>query len=70
MQMDFTDDIGRYDERGAELYSDDDLHYGILWAEHYIAEGLTLEPMMGYDLAAFGRWCAEQLRREPTKEGM
>jgi hypothetical protein len=62
MQLDFTDGTGRHDdETGAELYSDRDLRYGILWAESYLAEGLTREPMKGYSLRAFGRWCREKL---------
>lgn len=61
MQMDFTDGTGRYDDRGAELYSDSDLRYGILWAESHLADGHTHEPMKKFDLAAFGRWCKEKL---------
>ena len=61
MQSDFTDGWGRRDDRGTELYSDDDLRYGILWAETHLAEGLTREPMKGYDLAAFAAWCRKKL---------
>ena len=31
------------------------------WADNYLAEGIAVEPMKGYDLAAFRRWCEEQL---------
>ena len=62
MQLDFTDGTGRYDDRGAELYSDNDLRYGILWADSYLADGYTREPMKGFDLKAFRAWC---LRRSP-----
>ena len=62
MQMDFTDGVDRYDdETGAERYSNRDLHYGIAWADSHLAEGIAVEPMKGYDLAAFRRWCEEQL---------
>ncbi len=64
MQMDFTDGTGRYDDRGAELYSDADLRYGILWAESYQHEGLTCEPMKGYSLSAFARWCRRNLKKQ------
>lgn len=63
MQLDFTDNTGRYDdETGVELYSDEDLRYGVLWAESYITEGLVREPMKSFDLAAFGEWCKKSLR--------
>lgn len=64
MQLDFTTggDVGRYDtETGKELYSDSDLRYGIIWADSYIADGYTTEPMEGYDLVAFRQWCLEKL---------
>ena len=67
MQMDFTDNTGRYDDRGVELYSDEDLRYGVLWATSYLADGFTHEPMKGYDLIAFGRWCQEKLDSVGTR---
>lgn len=62
MQLDFTAATGRYDETGAERYDDRDLRYGIMWAEHHLAEGHTREPMAGFDLAAFKLWCQEKLK--------
>lgn len=61
MQMDFTDGVGRYDEAGCERYSDADLKYGILWADSYLADGYTKEPMKSYDLVEFRRWCVKKL---------
>jgi len=61
MQLDFMEGTGRFDEAGAERYDDRDLRYGVLWAETYIADGLTHEPMAGFDLAAFAAWCKEKL---------
>jgi len=61
MQLDFTDGVGRYDEVGLARYSNSDLHYGILWAEAHLTEGIKREPMKGFDLAAFAEWCKEKL---------
>jgi hypothetical protein len=61
MQLDFTDNTGRYDEAGGERYDDNDLRYGVLWAETYLDDGLTHEPMAGFDLRAFGTWCKAKL---------
>jgi hypothetical protein len=61
MQLDFTDGTGRYDEVGAERYSDEDLRYGMLWSESHLADGFTKEPMKGFDLKAFGEWCRKKL---------
>lgn len=66
MQLDFTDDVGRYDEAGAPRYSDEDLRYGVLWAESYLEEGLTREPMKGYDLVDFAIWCRAKLLENNT----
>lgn len=68
MQLDFTDGVGRYDETGRERYDDHDLQYGIMWAESYLAEGRTVEPMMDYDLKEFAAWCAKKLDPEATVE--
>lgn len=62
MQLDFTDATGRYDEAGEERYSDNDLRYGVMWAEHHLAEGIEAEPMKGFDLRAFGAWCRRLLQ--------
>lgn len=62
MQLDFTDGVGRHDEVGAERYSDDDLRYGILWAETYLDDGYKNEPMKGYNLKAFAKWCEMKLK--------
>ncbi len=63
MQLDFTDGTGRFDEAGAERYGANDLNYGIVWAETYLAEGYTHEPMKGFDLAAFKAWCKKGLKK-------
>lgn len=55
----------RYDDRGTELYSDDDLHTGLQYADNLIEfEGLTHEPLHGYDLVDFKRWCKRKLSGE------
>lgn len=66
MQLDFMDGTGRFDEAGAERYTDDDLRYGIMWAEHYIADGYKNEPMAGFDLEAFRKWCTSSLPKVHT----
>ena len=67
MQLDFTDGTGRYDEACGERYSVNDLAYGIAWADNYLAEGYSREPMKGYDLKAFRNWCRTKLSAEGTK---
>jgi len=61
MQFDFMDGTGRFDDTGAELYSDNDLQFGRQYALDYLATGVTIEPMMKFDLAAFADWCESQL---------
>lgn len=61
LQLDFTDGCGRLDEAGAERYAGRDLWYGVMWADCYMADGYTHEPMKGYDLAAFRAWCLAKL---------
>ncbi|MCP4934405.1 MAG: hypothetical protein GY927_09420 [bacterium] len=55
------DGTGRFDEYGAELYSDNDLAYGKQYALDYLDAGYTLEPLMKFDLAGFVSWCDAQL---------
>lgn len=63
MQSDFLHGTGRYEpDTGEELYSNADLEYGRQYALDYLAEGITKEPLYGYDLAKFARWCEEKLR--------
>jgi hypothetical protein len=57
MQFDFTHGTGRYDERGNELYSDNDLRFGIAYATDYLAEGITRDEFGGFDFEPFRRWC-------------
>ena len=64
MQWDFMEGTGRYDEDGAELYSVRDLEYGAQYASDYLAEGITKEPMMGFDLEQFREWCNAQSQRD------
>ena len=66
MKDDFKYGTGRHDERGAELYSDYDLAFGVAYAQGYIDEGETHDLIGGFDLAAFREWCAKSLR--PTTE--
>ena len=61
MQMDFIEGTGRFDDIGAELYSERDLAYGHQYALDYLAVGIKTEPMMRFDLAAFADWCKNEL---------
>ena len=63
MQFDFTDQTGRYDDEGHELYTDKDLRFGADYADWLLSEGYTEEPLYRYDLAAFRDWCLAQLRK-------
>lgn len=62
MQSDFKHGTGRYDERGAELYSERDLRFGYDYASGYLEEGETVDLIGGFDLRAFRDWCAAKLR--------
>lgn len=68
MQFDFMDGTGRFDETGAELYSDNDLAFGHQYAIDYLAHGITEEPMMHFDLQAFADWCKGSLHRPTEKQ--
>ncbi len=61
MQLDFMDGTGRFDQYNAELYSDSDLAYGYQYALDYLAAGVTIEPLMKFDLRAFADWCKKQV---------
>lgn len=50
----------RRDERGTELYSDQDLRFGIDFALGYMSEGDTHD-VKGMPLKEFAEWCARQL---------
>lgn len=63
-QMDFQYGWGRYDDRGVELYDDNDLHDLIVFAADHLANGTTHEPLYHYDLAAFKQWCEIKLKQE------
>lgn len=59
----FMGDAGtpRYDERGRELYDNEDLRFGREYAQLLLAEGEMKEPFHGYDLLEFVGWCNRQL---------
>ena len=61
MQDDFMYGWGRYDGE-LEGYSDNDLRYGIQYAEDYLRIGVSKEPLRHFDLQAFKRWCSMQLK--------
>jgi hypothetical protein len=65
MQLDFLEQTGRYDDRGAQLYSERDLEFGLDYARGYIDEGETHDLIGGFELAAFRDWCEIQLRGLP-----
>lgn len=60
--LDYSHSIGRYDERGAERYDDIDRTFGSSYARGLIEEGYTVEPFLGFDLAAFADWCDSEGR--------
>lgn len=61
MQLDFLHNSGRYDDRGNELYSEYDLVYGIQYASDYLGAGVNNEPLEGFCLKSFQKWCNSQL---------
>jgi len=60
MRQDFIYGTGRYDERGTELYTNEDLKFGLAFARAYIDEGDTTDAF-GMPLAAFAAWCEAKL---------
>lgn len=66
MQMDFKHQTGRRDDLGNELYSDNDLAFGIVYAEGWMEEGEQRDLIGDFDLSEFRDWCASQLRNFPT----
>lgn len=62
MQDDFMYGWGRYDDHGREGYSDRDLAYGIQYAQDYLDQGVTREPLRKFDLEQFRDWCRSQLK--------
>ena len=61
MQSDFKHGTGRYDDRGAELYSLYDLDFGYHYASGWLEAGETSDLIGGFDLAEFRDWCALKL---------
>ena len=61
MQDDFKFGTGRFDDAGAELYSDWDLLFGIAYADGWIADGYTYDKVGCFDMAEFREWCKAQL---------
>lgn len=63
MVMDFTDEIGRFDDHDNFLYGNYDLWYGIEYARDFLNEGYVVDPIGGFDLFEFKEWCQRQLTR-------
>jgi hypothetical protein len=62
MQNDFQYGWGdREPVTGELLYTEYDLRYGRQYALDYLAEGTQREPLRGFDLRRFARWCERKL---------
>lgn len=60
MQLDFLHHTGRFQD-GRELYSNEDLEQGKAYAVDYLQAGIRRDPLDGFSLRRFARWCHEQL---------
>ncbi|SRR5258708_33422453 len=60
--LDFTRQTGRFDERGRERYDRSDVAFGLAYAQDLLARGHRVEPIDGFDLQRFVRWCRRRLR--------
>lgn len=55
--------IGRYDDHGERLYSDEDLRIGLQYALDLKEDGYKREPFHFYNLNKFIAWCRKQLKQ-------
>ncbi len=67
MCLDFMDGTGRYDDDGAELYSDENLDEGAAYAQWLLGDGYTQEPFYRFDLRQFRAWCKDRLKKGPPE---
>ncbi len=62
MVMDFTAGIGdREPETGEILYDESNLEHGVHYATDLLGIGHVVDPVDGFDLLSFKKWCLTRL---------
>ena len=60
MVLDYLKQTGRFDGQD-ERYDDDDLGFGINYAQGLIEDGYITEPFYNFNLKEFIKWCKNKI---------
>jgi hypothetical protein len=63
--LDFIHQTGRFDE-GLELYDKADVENALVYASDLYEAGCTADPIDGFNLHRFIKWCRRKLRELPA----